>query len=379
MKCHITAVGVARFGRRSESLVDLLAEAGEEALRGVGRKTVDLLVIGSMAAATLGQTENLSSRLVERLGLEATSAFRVEAASASGAAAFYAASLGIQSGHHQRALVVAGEKMTDRPTAEVTTTLARSLAPSEASSGATMPGLAALVSQLYLARHGIGERAMDLVSVQARECSRQNPGAQFRTPVREEEVASSRMIAPPLRLLHCSPISDGAAALVLEAGVGPSGVLGIGQGIDRISLVDRDDLATFRATRLAAKAAYEHARLTRKEIDFAEVHDAFAPFAFLNLEDLGLCRAGEAPSWFAEGRTGPTGSFPVNPSGGLIGRGHPVGASGLVQIAEVARQQLGLAGPLEVPRRRIGLAQSIGGLGTHNFVTILGPTSRGSA
>ncbi|NNN16888.1 MAG: thiolase family protein [Thermoplasmata archaeon] len=180
-------------------------------------------------------------------------------------------------------------------------------------------------------------------------------------------------MALPLRLLHCPAISDGAVALVVEKGAGPASVLGFGQGLDAMRLIDRVDLTTFAATRVAARRAYEMAHITRKELDVVELHDAFAPFALVDLEDLGVCGPGEAGNWFVQGWGAPDGRLPVNPSGGVLGRGHPIGASGLAEIAEVACQLRGEAGPRALPQRpRIGLAQSIGGIGSHNFVTILG-------
>jgi acetyl-CoA C-acetyltransferase len=376
MTVRVSATGVGRFGKRPEGLLDLMAEAGERALEGVGRKTVDLLIAGSMAAGPLGGVENLTSRLADRLGLETTSGYRVEAASATGAAAFHAAVTAVAAGRADRALVVAGEKMTDLPTADVAAVLARSLAPSESQIGATMPALAAVVSQLYLKRHGLAEDVFDAVTVLARRAGVRNPGAQFQTDVSAADVRASRPVALPLRLLHCSAVSDGAAAAIVERGEGPAQVLGIGQGFDALQIVDRPDPTSFRATRTAAQRAYEMAHLTRKAVEFAELHDAFAPFALIDLEDIGACGAGEASAWFGRGDTAPGGRFPVNVSGGLLARGHPVGASGLVQVVEVARQLRGEAGAMQLDRRpSVGLAQSIGGLATHNFVTLLGRES----
>jgi acetyl-CoA C-acetyltransferase len=373
---HVSSTGLTRFGKRPESLVELLAEAGERALEGLGRKGVDRVVVGSMAAGSLGGTENLTARLADRLGLESAGGFRVEAASASGAAAFQAGWALVAAREAERVLVLAGEKMTDLPTAEVAAVLARSLAPSEERAGATMPALAALVTQLYLARYRRSTAALDAVSVVARTASALNEYAQFRSTVSAEEVGASRPIALPLRLLHCSAVSDGAAAVVLEKGPGAAGVLGVGQGFETLSVADRPDPTSFKATRVAAQRAYEMARLTRREVQFAEVHDAFAPFALIDLEDLGVCGAGEAGDWYTKGEVLPNGRFPVNVSGGLLGRGHPVGASGLVQVAEVARQLRGEAGRTQLDRRpTVGVAQSIGGLASHNFVTILGQRS----
>jgi acetyl-CoA C-acetyltransferase len=370
---HVSAAEVGRVGKRPEPLVDLLEEVGLRAAEAVGRKPIDLVVVGTMLGGSLGDTESIVPAVCDRLGLEPASAFRVEAASATGAAAFQAASLAVRAGHAVRALVLAGEKMTGRPTEEVTAALARSLHPSERAVGATMPALASLVAQRYLVRFGVDPAAFDAVTVQARRSGQGNPNAQFPTPVSLEEVRQSRPIAPPLRLLHCGAISDGAAAVVVEAGEGPAGVLGLGQAVDQFSIVERDELTSFRATRLAAQRAYEMAHLTRKEVEFAELHDAFAPFALIDLEDVGICGAGEAAEWFQKGWTAADGRFPVNPSGGILARGHPVGASGLLEIAEVARQLRGEAGPLQLPSaNRVGLAQSIGGLASHNFVTVLG-------
>jgi acetyl-CoA C-acetyltransferase len=373
VRVHVESTGLARFGRRPESLVDLLAEAGAAALEGVGRKAIDAVFVGTMAAGSLSTVENVTSRLADRLSLESTAGWRVEAASATGAAVFHAAAMAIASGQFRRVLVLAGEKMSALPTPVVAGILARSLAPQEQAAGATMPALAALVAQLYSARYGTTAAIFDLVTVLARAAAARNPMAFFSTPVTAEEVAESRMVSTPLRLLHCSAISDGAAALVLTKGDGAASVLGLGQGFDQMLVSDREDVTSFRASRVAAERAYTMAKMTRKEISFAELHDAFAPFLLIDLEDIGACGPGEAPRWLENGAIAPEGRFPVNPSGGLLGRGHPVGASGLAQIVEVSRQLSHNAGSTQLPHvGSAGLALSIGGLASHNFVTILG-------
>lgn len=373
MRAHVESTGLTRFGRRPESLVDLLVEAGAEALEGVGRKSVEGVFVGTMAAGSLSDVENVTARVADRLGLESAAGWRVEAASASGAAVFHAASMAVGAGQFRRVLVLAGEKMTSRSTAEVGQILARALAPPEQAAGATMPALAALVTQLYIARYGTPWPAIDQVTVLARSAAARNPRAHFSTAVSREEVASSRMVSTPLRLLHCSPISDGAAALVVSKGDGAASVLGLGQGFDQLMLSDRLDLTSFRASRVAAERAYSMAKLTRKEVGFAELHDAFAPFLLIDLEDIGACGPGEAGRCVESGATAPEGRFPVNPTGGLLGRGHPVGASGLAQIVELSRQLSGTAGPSQLSRPGpVGLALSIGGLASHNFVTLLG-------
>jgi acetyl-CoA C-acetyltransferase len=373
MSVHVASVGMGRFGKRPEGQIDLAAEAAGLALEGVGRRPIDLLVAGSMLSHGPSGPEALLPRLAGRLGLEVASGFRVDSTSSTGAMAFHAAVIALESGRFDRALVVATEKMTDRATAENTRDLAASLHPSEVASGATMPGLAAIITQRYLQRYEFTHAICDAATVHAREMAARNPCAQFQKPVTIEEVENSRFIAQPLRLLHCAAISDGATAVVLERGTGPATVVGLGQGFESLRIIDRPDLTTFAATRISAKRAYENARVTPKDIDVAEIHDAFSPFVYIHLEDLGLCDVGEGPHAFEKGEVRPDGRIPVNPSGGVIGRGHPVAASGLAEIAEVALQLRGEADRHAIAQSpKVGLAQAGGGVASHNFVTILG-------
>lgn len=372
MSVHISSVGMGRYGKRPEGQIDLAAEAAEIALAGIGRRPIDLLVAGSMFSHGPHGPEALLPRLASRLGLESAAGFRVDSASGTGGMAFHEAVVALESGRFERALVVATEKMTDRSTAAVTRALAASLHPSEVAAGATMPGLAAIVTQRYLERYGRTTDILDAASVHDRAGAARNPAAQFQTPVTAEEVAKSRLVSTPLRLLHCSAISDGATALVVERGTGPATVVGIGQGFEALRISDRDDLTTFAATRIAAKRAYENARLSAKEIDVAEVHDAFSPFLYVHAEDLGFSEPGKGADALANGDFAPDGRIPLNPSGGVIGRGHPVAASGLAEVGEAALQLRGEAGAHGVARRpRVALAQAMSGIGTHNFVTIL--------
>jgi acetyl-CoA C-acetyltransferase len=373
MSVHVASVGMGRYGKRPEGLIDLAAEAASAALEGIGRRPIDLLVAGSMLADGPHGPEALLPRLAGRLGLESASGLRVDSASGTGGMAFHAAAIALESGRFERALVVAAEKMTDRTTAAITRALAASLHSSEVAAGATMPALAAIVTQRYLARFDRTPAICDAASVHARAMAADNPFAQFQRPVTAEDVARSRLVSTPLRLLHCSAISDGATALVLERGAGPATVLGLGQGFESLRVVDRDDLTTFAATRIAAKRAYENAKLAPSDMDVAEVHDAFSPFVYIHMEDLGLCEVGHGPTALERGEVRRDGRIPVNPSGGVIGRGHPVAASGLAEVAEVALQLRGEAGAHAISKLpRVGIAQAVSGIASHNFVTILG-------
>jgi len=179
------------------------------------------------------------------------------------------------------------------------------------------------------------------------------------------------MVADPLRLLHCCPISDGAAAVVLAADAGHVRVAGIGQGTDTLAMRHRRELTSFTATRMAAREAYGMARFGPELVDVAEVHDAFAPFELISLEDLGLFPPGKAGRATLDGDTALDGRLPINPSGGLKARGHPLAATGIAQIVECVWQLTGRAHGRQVANARRALAHSIGGLATNNWVTLL--------
>lgn len=373
MTVFIASVGRTKFGRREEGLVDLLAEAARNALEGApsALRQPEGLFVGTMLQGEIAGEENILPKLAEALGLGEAAGYRVDCASATGAAAFQAAATAVASGRIASALVVAGEKMSSAPLEAVTTALSYSLSEAEVHHGATMPSMAALVSSEYLRAYSLPAEEVGLITVMNREAAVKNPFAHFKKTVTLEEVNSSRMISQPLRLLHVSAVSDGAAASLLTREHQGISVAGMGQGTDRVDVVSRGSLTSFKATRLAAKRAYEEAHLTRKDIGTAEVHDAFAPFELIDLEDLGFCGPGEALTWLKKGNGSPSGTLPVNPSGGLLGRGHPVGASGLIQIVETCLQLSGEAGAVQAGSPKVGLTQSVGGLGSHNFVTIL--------
>lgn len=359
--------GHTRFGRLREGLVELLAAASREAL-GDGRRGVDALFLGTQGVPGC---VNAGAKLADALGIEPVPAFRVETASSSGAAALHAAWCGVASGRYGRVLVAAGERMSGLDTPHATALLADVLHPYEVRAGATMPALAALAVREYMARYGLSREALSAVAVKNHANGVLNPLAHFQKSVTAEEVAAARPVATPLTLLDCAPLSDGACAAVLDGGAGDIVVAGIGAGTDALALHEREDPTTMGATRAAARAAYEMAHLTRKEVDVAEVHDAFTILEIIATEDVGLFGPGDGGRAVERGITAPGGALPVNPSGGLKARGHPVGASGLAQVVELARQLRGEAGKRQIDGASVGLAQSTGGFGSCNLVTLL--------
>jgi len=361
---------MTKFGRSERSLLNLMAEAARTALTHAGIYEFDAIYLGAMNPEEFVGDGCFAALFADYLGYAYIPSLRIETGTSSGAAAFFAAWTAVASGHYRRVLVVAGEKMTHLSTPRVAEILSRMIDPYERSYGATMPALAAMVTRAYMEEHGVGLKELALVSVKNHHNGTLNPYAHFQQEVSLEEVMESRMIADPLRLYHCCPISDGAAAALLTAEEQQVKVAGIGHGTDHPALRHRDSLTSFRATVAAAQRAYKMADKRPGDIQVAEVHDAFAPFEIISTEDLGFFPPGKGARALVKGRTALDGDLPINPSGGLKARGHPVGASGLAQIVEIVWQLKGEAEKRQV-KARVGLSHSIGGLASNNWVTIL--------
>jgi acetyl-CoA C-acetyltransferase len=366
----IAGAGMTRFGKRVESLPDLMAEAARAALAEAGVERPSAIVVAAMNPEEFTGEGNYGSLVGTHLGFSRVPAIRVETATSSGVAAVYAGFAVLAAGLHRSVLVVGGEKMTHVPTPRVSEIIGRSIDPHERTYGTTMPALAGLVTRAAMHRRGLTLREISQVAVKNHAHGARNPYAHFQQEVTLEAVMESRLVADPLRLFHCCPISDGAAALVLAAEPAPVRIAGIGQGADSIAIRYRADLTSFPATQAAAKAAYAMAGFGPERVEVAELHDAFAPFELISLEDLGLVPSGKAGRATLDGETALDGRLPVNPSGGLKARGHPLAATGIAQIVELCWQLRGMATGRQV-NARVGLAQSIGGLATNNWVTLL--------
>ena len=370
MDVWIAGAGMTRFGKRDETLLDLMTEAALAALTDASIESPEALVVAAMNPEEFTGEGNYGSLIGTYLGLSHVPALRVETATSSGVAAVHAAFASIAAGLHRSVLVIGGEKMSHLPTPRVSEIIGRSIDPHERSYGSTMPALAGLVTRAAMHRRGLTLKEISQVSVKNHAHGARNPYAHFREPVTLETVMESRIVADPLRLLHCCPISDGAAALVLTAEPTAVRIAGIGQGTDTIAVRYRPDLTSFHATQAAADAAYKMAGFGPARVEIAELHDAFATFELLSLEDTGLVPAGKAGRATLDGETAVGGRLPVNPSGGLKARGHPLAATGVSQLVELVWQLRGQAEGRQV-EARVALAQSIGGLASNNWVTLL--------
>jgi acetyl-CoA acetyltransferase len=370
---YIAGLAMTKFGKEARPLVDILKQAAQGALADAGFDGVDAVYLGVMNCEEFTGESNLASQLVDALGLTGAPALRVETASSSGAAVLLAGFQAVASQFYRRVLVVAGEKMTHLSTSSTTRVLAEVIDPDERLCGATMPALAAMITEKYRERYHLSssrlENMLCAVALKNHRNGSHNALAQFQKPISREAYLGSKLVATPLRLYDCAPITDGAAALVLTADKTDVRLAGIGHGTGPVSLRHRETFTSFPATRIAAARAYRMAGVSPADIDFAEVHDAFTPFEIISTEDLGFFPAGKGGEAVLEGKTALDGILPINPTGGLKARGHPVGASGLAQVVEAAKVLKGESTIKKNVKR--GLTQSTGGLATNNFVTIL--------
>jgi acetyl-CoA C-acetyltransferase len=373
----VVAAGMTQFGELwRSSLRDLFVEAAGEALGAARAPRVDAVVVGNMAAGQFVGQEHLGPLLADALGMAGVEALRVESACASGGAALRTAFLQVASGAADLVLAAGVEKMTDG--ADVTEVLATAAdQEQEAYHGVTFPALYAMIARSHMESHGTTEEDLAWVAVKNHRHGALNPKAQFRREVAAEDVMRSALVAEPLRLLHCSPVSDGAAAVLLcpldqarRHTDRPVKILASAMATGSMDLAGRKDPAFLDAVHRSAEKAYRAAGVGPGEIQVAEVHDCFTIAEICCVEALGLVERGRGGAAARTGFTALGGRIPVNTSGGLKSKGHPVGATGIAQAIEIFEQLRGEAGARQVPGARIGLAQNMGGSGASSVVHI---------
>ncbi len=385
---NVAVIGAAytKFDEHWEkSLRDLSTEAGATAIRdaGIEGKDIKALFIGNMSAGRFIGQEHLAALTADHAGLTPIPATRIEAACASGALAFLHAYLAIKSGRYDIVVAAGAEKMTDiKGSDAISTLMGAGDQEWESATGLTFVGLYGLIAKAHMHKFGTTREQLAMVSVNNHKNGSLNPKAQFPREITIEDVLNSPMISDPLRLLDCSPITDGAAAVVLASeevarrSGDPVWVLSSTQASDALALHNRQSLTEMLATKVAAKKAYEQAGLRPGEIDIAEVHDCFSINEILAVEDLGFCGKGQGGKFVEEGSIARDGSKPINTTGGLKSIGHPVGATGIRQIVDIVKQLRGQYGKLQINGARTGLALNIGGSGATAVVNILGKEPR---
>ena len=377
----VIGAGMMKWGELWEkSIRDLCVEAALNCFDNAGTDRVDSITIGSMSSGLFTDQEHLASIVADYLGKKHVPAIRVESACASGGLAVRTAFLEVASGISDYVLAIGVEKMSDVGGGGATFALATAADQEyEAFHGVTFPGLYAMMARAHMERYGTTREQLAEVAVKNHRNGSKNPHAQFPFPITREQVMQSVMIADPLRLLDCSPITDGAAAVLLapleEAKkIGknqPIAITGIGNATDSIQLAQRDDMLRMDAVVFATQRALEMAKKTIRDIHFAEVHDCFTIAEIMVAEAMGVVEQGRGGPATLDGLTALDGTFPINPSGGLKSKGHPVGATGVAQICEVVTQLRGEAKDRQVQGAQVGLAQNMGGSGGSSVVHIL--------
>ena len=377
----IIGVGHSRFGKRSDaSLRELAFEAYREALDDAEIDTSDIGASLVCSATHYDKQRSPAGVVAEYLGLNPAPTFNVEAACASSAVGLRTAWALVNSRLHDIVAIVGVQKMTELSSEEIQELMGRAGDVMwESPFGTTMPAYYAMYANAHMARYGTTQEQMALVPVKNRKYGTKNPKAMFQKPVEIEEVLKSRMVSYPLKLYDCCANADGAACILVASrnkvqklSDRPVWIAGLGLASSPMSLAGRTGpMTSFQVTKNAAKEAYKMAHVLPRDVDIAEVHDSFSITEILNYEDLGFARPGTGAKLLEREETDLGGRIPVNIDGGLIAKGHPVGATGASQITALVRQLRGEAGDLQVDNAKVGLAQNIGGIGMYAAVTIL--------
>lgn len=379
----VIGIGKTSFGAFADrDLRSLAVEAGERCLANANVKPsqVEAFYLGNFAGPSFVGQNHLAPYVAGAMGITGVPATRFEAACASSGSAFYHAVMAVGAGIHDIALISGVEKMTSQPTPKVAEILAGAGdSMGEVRAGATFPALFAMIANRHMYQYGTKREHLAAVAVKNHANGAKNPQAHMRKVVTLEQVMKGKPIADPLTVFDCSLVSDGAAAVLIapleraaEFTAQAIRVLGISQISDHVALDCKDDITTFEAVRIAGEKAYKMAGLGPKDVDLAEVHDCFTIAEIIATEDLGFVKKGEGGAFAGDGHTSLTGSKPVNTSGGLKAKGHPVGATGVGQICDLVMQMRGEAGERQVAKHSVGLAQNLGGSGATAVVTILG-------
>lgn len=381
MNVAVLGVVTSPFGELfALSAKDLAKQVIADALELSGYKPsdIDAIFVGNMLSGMLDGQANVGAFFADALGM-AVPAVRVEGACASGGLAVNMAIQSIVSKQYEKVLVLGVEKMTDKKPNEVNAALMAAGSEEERQAGVSFAGLYALIAQAYMLQYNVTEEEISSIAVKNHLHGLLNEKAQFKKQITVEQILRGTKIADPLRLLHCSPISDGAAAIVLTSSEiakkqhkKPIFFAASEIASDTLALHNRKTFTSLAAVKKAAGNAYKKAGITQKEIDVAEIHDCFTIAEAIAVEDLGFSKPGEGAKDIAKGKYALSqDKVVVNPSGGLKACGHPVGATGVKQIAEVVTQLRGEAGKRQVANAKIGLTHNVGGSGSVAVIHIL--------
>lgn len=378
-KVCVLGAGSTKYGKLDDSITDITIQASVGAIEsaGIDPKKIDAGYISNVFGVADKQV-HLGPVVMSNLGISEKPSLSIESACGSGSVSFREAFANVAAGFYDAVLVAGVEKVTHTGT-EWTTTYFSYCSDFfyEGGAGASFPGLFASMARAYMTEFKATEEDLALVAVKNHENGFLNPKAHLRKKITVDDVMKSAVVASPLKLYDCCPFSDGASAVILcsekfakEHSKNYIEVIGSGRGGSPATLQGRDHMTTIPSTKLAAQAAYKMAGITPKDIDFAEVHDCFTIAEIVDTEDLGFFEKGQGVQAIREGRTARNGDTPINPSGGLKAKGHPIGATGVGQVVEVFDQLTGKAGERTIKDAHIGLTHNFGATGASCAVHI---------
>jgi len=385
---YVVGAGMTKFGRAGDwTLIDVLEYAALQALKDADLDTgIDSVFVANMGAGILNHLSGVGSAMVDRLCLFPASAETIENGPASGGSAVKIGAMAVGSGAVDTALVIGGEVMRSVTGWEATDFVATLSHPeAEYVYGVTLPALAGMFARLYMEKYGVTSEHLAMVAIKNHENAMKNPNAHIQQTVsmegllhRPEAVVNNPFVAEPLRMFDCCPVSDGAAAVVLcskeiaeKSGKPMVKVAGFGQATDTHAVQERKDPTDLTAVRLAAGQAFDMAGLEPGDVDVAELHDAFTILEIAESEEAGFFEKGTGHIALEKGETKPDGKLPINVSGGLKARGHPVGATGVAQVVEIAWQLGGRAGERQLDNPRVGFTCNFGGFGNNVLCFVL--------
>lgn len=370
----IIDANLTRFGKRKENLLELAAEASLSLVR---KYEIDFVVVSNTYSGEFNSISGINNLITTYLGMDSTPSIRVDNTSGSGGSAILVAKSLLDSRIANTVLVIGVEKMSDKNTKQVTSIIASLLSYEERRAGLTLPSLAGLMAKEYMRRYNAPRESFALVAVKNHLNGSLNPFAHIQKKVTLEEVLKAPVIAEPLTLYEFTPISDGAASIVMVRNEyaysftkKPVFIKGIGISSDTSIISERDDILNMNAVRRAGIIAKREAKV--EKVDFAELHDMATVLEIVEAEELGLLSKGEGWKAYYENYTAINGEMPINTSGGLNAKGHPIGASGVAQAVEAFLQIRNEAGSRQVKNARTGLSLSMAGFGNSATVIIYG-------
>jgi acetyl-CoA C-acetyltransferase len=378
-KVCILGAGSTKYGKLNESIIEIALNASKDAIdsAGISPNDIEAGYISNVFGVADKQV-HMAPVILSNLGIPHVPGLTIESACGSGSVMFREAYANIAAGFYDCVLGLGVEKITHTGTTQSTTLFSYcSDFFYEGGNGASFPGLFASIARAYMTSHKANEEDLARVAVKNHENGILNPKAHVRRKITVDDVLKSPVVASPLKLYDCCPFSDGASAVVLcneefakKKGGRYVEVIGSGRGASPAAVQARKDITTIPSTVAAAKQAYKMANITPKDIDFAEVHDCFTIAEIIDIEDLGFFPKGTAAHAIREGATRRNGEIPINPSGGLKSKGHPIGATGIGQVVEVFEQFTGKAGDREIKNAEYALTHNFGATGASSAVHI---------